>query len=600
VEAAAPLLQQVCRKLSAAPPQPLAPEELQWLREAMAQPALLVAVTSWAAATFDASRLPASIAAGGSLQSGNAGTLPSVGSLGDSLLRGMAEFLEKRAQKEALRFLRMRLKIELCEQEPADVRRALFSHTCTALDNLDAAASLQSVGSYLRAAVEEDLRQLPDVTLAYASEKKPELAPTAFSARLALAFFAAGRQGRAPLEIVWSLGRLPQRRCEKAGSCRQAARAFRVASAMAYAFRQESESWERSLPKADSSSLPVHVVAVALLAEARLLSLDPQHPRFAPQQLHELAERPGAILDLARTLAVQWKDLQVSLRDEGTSQAEQAALLLGSVRDGAAGLGAMLPAVHALAGEASLDRLEADAARIRLFVDISIDLFERQHGRATVALLQALNNNQVAGQLPEGWGKLLPLLVQLGSAQSANEVAATLDAYAAPLGTYELKYTRPMLALNGFLGAFGGWERTDSNGLGGSAGALAVFAPIGVHATVPIRDSVHVGLLLAALDLGAITTLRGKQGPSGDLAGATDTSAPVEAERAPQVGIQQVFSPGLYATAAPINGYPLVVGFGASMSPKLRRIEQGNVSEDVSVVRYGFFLAVDIPVLPLN
>jgi hypothetical protein len=117
---------------------------------------------------------------------------------------------------------------------------------------------------------------------------------------------------------------------------------------------------------------------------------------------------------------------------------------------------------------------------------------------------------------------------------------------------------------------------------------------------VPVLEHVHLGLLLSVLDLGAITTFRTGAEPGGNLEGASDTTQPVRADEAPQVGIGQVFSPGIYATLAPWQASPLVIGVGASLSPRLRQVAQAGVSRDVDVVRVGAFVAVDIPILPLD
>jgi hypothetical protein len=200
--AAAGHLQSACRKLSALPPELLEPAELAWLRAAQKEPRLLEISASWAKDEFERSRLAAAIAkAPGTQQSLSPGTVAPVGALGGSLLRGMTEHLERRAQQEALRYLRRQLQARLCEASPD--ARAFFSHVCLALDTLEDGASLQGVGAYLRAAADADLRQLPDVALAYAAYRDAKLAAAAFSGRLALVYVEAAKEGRAPLEILW-------------------------------------------------------------------------------------------------------------------------------------------------------------------------------------------------------------------------------------------------------------------------------------------------------------------------------------------------------------------------------------------------------------
>jgi hypothetical protein len=179
-------------------------------------------------------------------------------------------------------------------------------------------------------------------------------------------------------------------------------------------------------------------------------------------------------------------------------------------------------------------------------------------------------------------------------------VAAAFDAYAAPIDTYERKYHGGMIALNGFVGAMLGRERIDSQGLGGTAWMSAAFAPVGVHASYPVSERLHLGVLLSVLDLGALTTFRmSNSHPDGDLAGAAASGSQPEASSSPKVGLGQVFSPGAYAVFG-LGGSPFVLGLGVSYAPELREVTQGSLRTDVSVLRYGAFLAVDIPLLPFN
>jgi hypothetical protein len=511
----------------------------------------------------------------------------------------MAEFLEKRAQGEALRYLRTQLKQDLCESD-GGAKRPFFGNVCDALDALKDDASLQSIGSYMRAAAEKDLQKLPDVAMAYAAYRDPALTPVAFSGRLGFSYFKAAKSGRAPLEILWSIGGLDPQPCE-ASNCWNTAHSVRLASAVAYALRQEGPDWEKGLPSTEPKFMPVYAVAVALLAEQRLFDTKASQIRFTEAELYQFAALPAAIAETARALALKWKDLQASLKNDKLSPSERRDLLLGAIAEGISGVSQLIQDVEPLESGTSHEIVTRAVQRLRALGKVALDLSERRYGEATVAVMQEFKDTGVTAKLPKGWGQLVPFLVELASAQSSNDVAATFDAYAAPLGTYELKYEKPMITINGFLGGFAGWERTHTSGLGGSGGVESLFAPIGVHGTLPVvQEYLHLGILLSVLDLGAITTFRNGDEPTGSLDSATDKNQPVKADQAPQIGLDQVFSPGAYFTIAPIHKSPLVVGVGLSMSPKLRHVTQGAVSEDVSVLRYGFFFAADVPILPLN
>jgi hypothetical protein len=237
--------------------------------------------------------------------------------------------------------------------------------------------------------------------------------------------------------------------------------------------------------------------------------------------------------------------------------------------------------------------------RLRVLSGVAADLARRNYASAVVVVLQEWEAAGGAGSLPASVRRYVPFVVELASAQSSNEVAATFDAYAAPLGTYELKYKRSMVALNGFVGGHAGWERLGSEGVTATNTIIGGFAPVGVHGSFPVSDHLHLGFVLSVLDLGAVTTAKvDNEEPEGDLEGADPQTEP-QASKAAEIGFEQVFSPGAYAVVG-LGGSPFVAGFGVSMTPELREVRQDGLRTAVSVLRYGAFLAVDIPIVPLD
>jgi hypothetical protein len=335
-------LRNACHQLLSSPPLELTSEELAALRLVLAQPALLDLARAWALENFQKGKLGAA-AKPGAQQSSAVATIAPVGALTDSLIRGMAEFLQKRAQQEALLYLRKQLKNDLCHGE----QKALFSNVCDALENLEDARSLQAIGSYLRAAAEKDLQKLPDVALAYAAYRDSTFVPVAFSGRLAFAYFKAAKGGRAPLEVLWSLGSLPMQSCEASG-CAKLASSIRIASAISYALRQEGADWQNALPTPDAKTMPVYAVAVALLAEARLIAKDPKFPRFSGAQLQRFVVAPAAILVSGRALAAKWKELQASLKNDKLTVDQRRELLVGGVGEGVSGVSEFMQSVEPL------------------------------------------------------------------------------------------------------------------------------------------------------------------------------------------------------------------------------------------------------------
>jgi hypothetical protein len=182
-------------------------------------------------------------------------------------------------------------------------------------------------------------------------------------------------------------------------------------------------------------------------------------------------------------------------------------------------------------------------------------------------------------------------------------VAAAFESYAAPLGTYQLKYERPMVAINAAVGVFSGGELIDSHGVSGASLALSGFAPLGIHVTGPICDgATHLGLLLSIFDLGALTTYRFKDELDGSLPQPDDAAeeAPADptANPTPKLGFEQIVAPGVFGTIA--LGGPFLLGAGVSLSPELREVTDRDVTLTTPAWRLGLFLAADVPVVPLN
>jgi len=599
-------LKTTCAKLRAAVPTALAAPDLLTLRLALEAPEILETVHQWKAAAYAQGSFVVAVKGSAGKVAGAAGAAPiSLGSLSDQLIRGMAEFLAKRAKEEALRYLRDELKKQLCEGDDKDdsvrVRKAAFSNVCLALETLDDGMSLEAIGSYIRAAAEKDLRKLPDIALDYIEQAKPASASVAFSARAGLAYFEAVRHGRHPLEVLYSFGELPLRSCE-AGTCAVPSQALRLASALAYALRQGGEDWQQAFDSTLAvQDRPVVAVALVLLAEARLTNLGaPRSLGFqvVVADLNRIVLDPLGLVTDAVALVTSWQALEKRLKGELSSEARRDALAETMVEcaERATRLVETFDRVRTGAVNPTVTKAMAQA---RTFVSVAASAVRRDYADAVVVTLAQLKDTH-ASSLPAPLTKYLPLVVEIASAQSSNDVAAAFDAYAAPIGTYKLKYERAMVSINGFLGAHYGWEKLNSGGVKGTHTIVGGFAPIGVHASFPIKKWVHLGVLLSVADLGAVTTAQTDDDEplEGELEGADPMTTP-KASAAAKIGFEQVFSPGAYLVVG-IARTPFVAGFGASLSPELREVQQDGLKTEASVLRYGAFLAVDVPILPFN
>jgi hypothetical protein len=598
-------LVEACKNLKSGDVNAVTAADVAALREARDNAAALSLLYEWNSAQDNKLAGPA------------AALVPGVGALSDALIRGMSEFLVKRAKEEALRYLRETFVESLCRPGLS----VFYSNTCAALTSLDSSQALDAIGAYLRAAAERDLRALPEVVLAYVGFRKRELEGLTFTARLGISMFEAGRDGRTPVTLLRDAGLLDGQACEAAGKpCEAAAKVVRLLSALAYGASQISNDWSGTLNSIGSKSDGAIVgAAVVLLAEARLQQIPksfPGKPRatyfadpatgFTLAQIQKALLSPmllwGSVHEIEFTWVKATKDISALVED---SRRER---VLAGIVGGAERISRGLEQASALFGDAADQAAIAKAAKaLRTSASFAVEVARREYGKAALGLLKeastllADTDPKKTLTLPPMVVRYVPLLVELGTAASSTEVAATLDAYAAPISTYKEKYARGMVALNGMVGAHYSGERIDSDGVHGTSGAFGAFMPIGIHATHPFGAKwVHFGLLLSVLDLGALASFRTSSEIEGELDGETpaEGDAP-EVKKAPEIGFQQVLSPGAFVTLG-IAKSPAIVGFGVSMTPELREVQQDELKTQVSVLRYGGFLAVDIPIFPFN
>jgi len=201
------------------------------------------------------------------------------------------------------------------------------------------------------------------------------------------------------------------------------------------------------------------------------------------------------------------------------------------------------------------------------------------------------------GDLPP-WTQYLPLLAELAQATTSDKVQQIVEQLAAPVGSYRGKRGagNHMLSVNGYLGAQGGPEWLGGGGIPKAPSFQAgVFAPIGLESSWGFGKSSSLGVLLTVIDLGAVVSFRTSSDTTTHSAGM-DT---VTVAQSPQIGLSQVFSPGLYLVYG-IPCTPLALGVGGSLSPELRSVTftSNGAEEQASAFRVSAFLAVDVTIFP--
>ncbi len=232
---------------------------------------------------------------------------------------------------------------------------------------------------------------------------------------------------------------------------------------------------------------------------------------------------------------------------------------------------------------------------LRLFLRASASIANQEYAAAALMLVEAARLFETS--LPKWAGRMLPLVVDLSSAEDSAEVSAAIARAAAPLGSWKLKRQKALVSVTALVGAGVGLERprrdTAESGQAFQGGmAAGLMAPIGLHFSRP-ADRWTVGLLASVLDLGQITWSR--------LDTETRSATEAGTEVAPNTSLSSVFSPGLYLVFG-AGHTPFTFGLGASWAPELRpyTIEVGGAEREtnVSVWRFGAFAAIDVTLFP--
>jgi hypothetical protein len=183
----------------------------------------------------------------------------------------------------------------------------------------------------------------------------------------------------------------------------------------------------------------------------------------------------------------------------------------------------------------------------------------------------------------------LPLLAEVASAKTQDDMEAALDRVISPLGAWKRKQAERVVALNAMAGVAIGQEELKQNGETATHATMGLYMPIGLEVSWPrpkwgIFRAVAVGATM--LDLGAIVSYSDSDSLQG---GETSTAA--------NANWSSLTAPGAYVALAFKNS-PFRLGLSASRSPELRSVDfSGGVSKDVDSTRYMIFVTVDVTLL---
>lgn len=188
------------------------------------------------------------------------------------------------------------------------------------------------------------------------------------------------------------------------------------------------------------------------------------------------------------------------------------------------------------------------------------------------------------------WQKLLTygtFMSNLTEAESPEAVTSAIEAVAAPPGSYSIKRRVPFsIALNGYLGVFGGSELISVNKESKWAFSPAITAPIGISINYNSDDrwDCFPNIFVSVIDLGFIASFR--------FNGSADSVSTV-----PKVQLYQIVSPGIFLEWGTGESSPITIGLGYQMGPQIRENESDTQILGDIYHRFGLSVKVDIPIL---
>ena len=546
---------------------------------------------------------------GGGTIAGVAG-VPGLDGMVDHALRGLSQFLVKRAHAEVRVYAIDRIRT-IADCGATSIRGRLFSNACAFLGAVDGGFS-PSFGSGLRAAFARDIAALPQRILAEIPREglKRELL---FRAALEAAVVYVDEPD--PAQIAAAIKALTASTggftCtgdpELVAECATLKARMHLAARVVVALAEDGGGGDRSASyyllllknhaRAWKTTNCADTTATSALELCTLLG-----------HLETLEETKAELLVKVEAARAAFFAARAALRSLRTLPADEAGLTAEEreVRRERRRRDAMVRAArHAAVAVAAADELVGELVcepngpatcrrAVRLpgeLVDLIEAVADRDFGAmfsAGVALaIDAIPAEHRVQLSPEAL-RVLQFGADLAMARNADDAETAIEAIAAPLGSFREKQRRRMMSITGLVGFAVGHE----NILGlvdqpDPINAVSPVVAVGIDLTTPIGTWGALGILLPIVDLGSLASF------SVDGDQAMDVP---ETDETPPVGLAQVLSPGAYLRWN-VRSSPFSVGAGGVFVPKGRTVDAGEGDEDRTVLRVNVFLAVDVTLL---
>jgi hypothetical protein len=240
-------------------------------------------------------------------------------------------------------------------------------------------------------------------------------------------------------------------------------------------------------------------------------------------------------------------------------------------------------------GTADKSLLQKAVATLRLAASLETQVRQKRYASSVVTVLDVarLWLKNTAAQQPIL--RLGSFLAALADAESSDQVAAAIEAFALPPGSATLKkQTAFSIGLNSYVGAYYGQEFVP--GSAPQNGALGLNSPVGLsfnwgwqwgktRSDKPICASVSA--LFSAIDIGAVTAYRFRDSTAQEL---------------PAIKLGDILSPGAFLVLG-LPGAPISLGGGLQYCPTLKSV--GQAPGAGNLLRWSAFIGVDIPIFHL-
>jgi hypothetical protein len=217
-----------------------------------------------------------------------------------------------------------------------------------------------------------------------------------------------------------------------------------------------------------------------------------------------------------------------------------------------------------------------------------VDVRTKKYSSAVLSSVRILDVNfNVDDKTRTNIIKYGTFIASVANAENSDDVEDAIESVALPVGSASIKRNSVCnIALNGYLGGFGGSEYLKENPGKKWAPIVGVYAPVGVAFSTRFGNAGSASIFLSAIDIGAFASFR-----------LNDDST----KALPEVSLKNIFAPGLGFIYG-IPKVPISLGWSWQYGPMLRELNRKDEHVEINASnrpnhRWQFFLAVDIPIV---